>query len=438
VLTPLTGDDPRTIGPYRLRNRIGAGGMGVVYLGFDSERRPAAVKVPHLNHATNAEFRKRFRIEVSAARGVVGASVARVIAADADAPRPWLAAEYVEGPNLQAAIDRGGPLAGDELDRLVLGLAEAIAEIHRAGVIHRDLKPENILLSPTGPKVVDFGIARSVGFPGITEVGEMIGTVAWMAPEQVQVEGRTAGPPVDVFAWGSCIVFAATGRRPFPGESPRSIAAALQIVNSEPILDGVPDRLLPAVRAALAKSPDRRPTATDLLEMLAGLRPSARNNTGSRRSDDSTVKLPRNSSGLLPPVSRHPGLPSATELTDRPRSDRPRTPRNPRSTFLFFVVAGCLFAAGIGLAVTNAPFGDPVGLAAVAGAVTLVALVLTTPSGVFGIVMIALASAIGATPGLALSRSHHINQPNRILLQLAGAVILAAVYALIMNRRPRA
>jgi serine/threonine protein kinase len=428
VLTPLTDDDPRTIGPYRLQNRIGAGGMGVVYLGFDSERRPAAVKVPHLNHATNSEFRKRFRIEVSAARGVVGASVARVIAADADAPRPWLAAEYVEGPNLQAAIDRGGPLVGDELDRLVIGLAEAIAVIHRAGVIHRDLKPENILLSPTGPKVVDFGIARSVGFPGITEVGEMIGTVAWMAPEQVQVEGRTAGPPIDIFAWGSCSVFAATGRRPFPGESPRSIATALQIVNSEPILDGVPDRLLPAVHAALAKSPDRRPTAAELVKMLAGLRPPARNNTGSPRSGDSTVKLPHNSPGPLPPVSRHPRLPPATELTDRPRS--------PRSTFLFFVVANVLFAAGIGLAVTNAPFGDPIGLAAVAGAVTLVALVLTTPSGVVGIGMIALASAIGATAGLVPSLSHHINQPNRILLQLAGAVILATVYARIMNRRP--
>ncbi|WP_239310022.1 MULTISPECIES: protein kinase [unclassified Frankia] len=266
MLQPLTDNDPRQIGPYRLQSRIGAGGMGTVYLGFADDNKPVAVKVPSPGLADSPEFRDRFRTEVTAAARVRGMSVAAVIDADTAGPRPWMATEYVEGRSLTEAVALRGPFTGRLLDGLAVGLADALVAIHTAGVIHRDLKPSNILVTWEGPKVIDFGIARSADSTSHTRTGVLVGTLVWMAPEQLR--GERAGPPTDVFAWGACVAFAATGRQPFRGERPEAIA--IQIMTAEPDLTGVP----PALRAVLAwtldKEPARRPTAAALVAALLG------------------------------------------------------------------------------------------------------------------------------------------------------------------------
>ncbi|WP_133150715.1 serine/threonine-protein kinase, partial [Frankia canadensis] len=266
MLTPLTSDDPRRIGPFRVANRIGAGGMGVVYLGFGEDGKPAAVKVPSVGLADSAEFRSRFRQEVDAARRVRGSSVAAVLDADLTGDRPWMATEFVEGRSLADAVASRGALDDRLVHGLAIGLADALVAIHAAGVVHRDLKPANILLAWDGPKVIDFGIARAADSTSHTRTGMLIGTLIWMAPEQLR--GDRAGPPADVFAWGACVAFAAAGRPPFRGE--RAEAIGMQIMTAEPDLDGVPADLVDLVYAALAKEPEARPRATDLLARLVG------------------------------------------------------------------------------------------------------------------------------------------------------------------------
>ncbi|WP_131770680.1 protein kinase domain-containing protein, partial [Candidatus Protofrankia californiensis] len=256
----------RQIGPYRLQSRIGAGGMGTVYLGFSKDDHPAAVKVPSPGLADDPEFRSRFRTEVAAARRVRGGSVAAVLDADLDGPRPWMATEYVEGRSLTDAVAQRGPFTGHLLDGLAVGLADALVAIHAAGVVHRDLKPSNILVTWEGPKVIDFGIARAADSTNHTRTGTLIGTLVWMAPEQLR--GERAGPGADIFAWGACMAFAATGRQPFAGERPEAVA--VQIMTAEPDLAGVPAHLAPVLATALDKDPARRPTAAHLVARLVG------------------------------------------------------------------------------------------------------------------------------------------------------------------------
>ncbi|WP_235488201.1 LppP/LprE family lipoprotein, partial [Frankia sp. AvcI1] len=245
---------------------IGAGGMGVVYLGFGDDGKPVAVKVPSAGLADNPEFRSRFRHEVDAARRVRGSSVATVLDADLTGERPWMATEYVEGRSLADAVATRGELDDRLVHGLAIGLADALVAIHAAGVVHRDLKPANILLAWDGPKVIDFGIARAGDSTSHTRTGMLIGTLVWMAPEQLR--GERAGPPADIFAWGACVAFAAAGRPPFRGE--RAEAVGMQILTAEPDLDGLPPDLVGVVRAALEKEPARRPTASELLRRLVG------------------------------------------------------------------------------------------------------------------------------------------------------------------------
>ncbi len=240
--------------------------MGTVYLGFGADGQPAAVKVPSPGLADDPEFRSRFRTEVAAARRVRGGSVAAVLDADLDGPRPWMAAEYVEGRSLTDAVAGRGPFTGHLLDGLAVGLADALVAIHAAGVIHRDLKPSNILVTWEGPKVIDFGIARAADSTNHTRTGTLIGTIVWMAPEQLR--GERAGPGADIFAWGACMAFAATGRQPFAGERPEAVA--VQIMTAEPDLTGVPAHLAPVLATALDKDPARRPTAAHLVARLVG------------------------------------------------------------------------------------------------------------------------------------------------------------------------
>ncbi|MGW9440456.1 serine/threonine-protein kinase [Streptomyces sp. NPDC055607] len=258
-------EGPEYAGDYRLQARLGAGGMGVVHLASSASGLRLAVKVVHGRYAEDPEFRARFRQEVAAARRVSGAFTAPVVDADPDAVRPWMATLYVPGPTLADQVKRNGPLSPAELRRLTAGLAEALRDIHRAGVVHRDLKPSNVLLTDTGPKVIDFGISRPVDSDLHTETGKLIGSPPFMAPEQFQ-RPREVGPAADVFALGSILVHAATGHGPFDSDSPYVVA--YQVVHDEPDLTGVPGELAPLVARCLAKEPVERPTPAQIMRAL--------------------------------------------------------------------------------------------------------------------------------------------------------------------------
>ncbi|HZD37206.1 MAG TPA: serine/threonine-protein kinase, partial [Actinomycetes bacterium] len=263
---PLGSGDPRQLGPYAILSRIGGGGMGVVYLGQARDRRLVAVKVVRSDRTADPESATRFRREVRAASGVAGFCTARVLDADLDAPQPYYVTEYVQGPTLQEAVEEGGPLTGARLEAFAVGVAEALEAIHAAGVVHRDLKPSNVLLAREGPKVIDFGIARTEDATTLTQTGKIVGSVSWLAPEQLRT-GRSSEAS-DVFAWGGLVTFAATGHPPFGQGAVGTIAH--RILNEEPDLRGLHGRLLEAVRAAMDRDPMRRPSPRALLEWLVG------------------------------------------------------------------------------------------------------------------------------------------------------------------------
>ncbi|MEU8685026.1 PQQ-binding-like beta-propeller repeat protein [Streptomyces sp. NPDC048611] len=266
-------EHPEYAGQYRLEARLGSGGMGVVHLARSSSGLLLAVKVVHAEFAQDPEFRGRFRQEVAAARRVSGAFTAPVVDADPDAERPWMATLHIPGPTLSDHVKRNGSLTVGEVRQLASGLAEALRDIHRAGVVHRDLKPGNVLLATDGPKVIDFGISRPSDSEMRTETGKLIGTPPFMAPEQFQ-RPREVGPAADMFALGSVLVHAATGRGPFDSESPYLVA--YQVVHDEADLTGVPEELVPLVESCLAKDPADRPTPDALMELLSARIPEQR------------------------------------------------------------------------------------------------------------------------------------------------------------------
>ncbi|GKQ37241.1 serine/threonine-protein kinase [Streptomyces sp. A012304] len=256
---------PDYAGHYRLESCLGSGGMGVVHLARSTSGMKLAVKVVHAEFAKDPEFRGRFRQEVAAARRVSGAFTAPVVDADPEAERPWMATLFIPGPTLSDQVKRNGPMNAGELRRLMAGLAEALRDIHRVGVVHRDLKPSNVLLAEDGPKVIDFGISRPKDSELRTETGKLIGTPPFMAPEQFR-RPREVGPAADIFALGSVLVHAATGRGPFDSDSPYVVA--YQVVHDEPDLTGVPQSLAPLVLRCLAKEPEERPTPDELMREL--------------------------------------------------------------------------------------------------------------------------------------------------------------------------
>ncbi|MCQ4213215.1 protein kinase domain-containing protein [Streptomyces longispororuber] len=267
-MTPLSPEDPPAIGDYTLADRIGTGGMGVVYAAASSTGRRVALKVVHQQFADDEEFRGRFRQEVAAARRVSGVFTAAVVDADPEAPRPWMATAYIEGPTLADRVRDQGALHGRELRDLAVGLAEALRDIHRAGLVHRDLKPANIVLSPDGPRVIDFGISRAADNQALTMTGRVMGTPPFMSPEQLQ-DPRGAGPASDVFSLAAVLVYAATGHGPFDADSP--YMTAYQVVHEQPELTGVPVTLRAAVEPCLAKDPADRPPLGVLLTALRRL-----------------------------------------------------------------------------------------------------------------------------------------------------------------------
>ncbi|MFJ2733845.1 PQQ-binding-like beta-propeller repeat protein [Streptomyces sp. NPDC087317] len=302
-MTPLSSGDPDSIGGYTLLRRLGAGGMGVVYLGVSASGRQVAVKLVHGPYAQEEEFRTRFRQEISAARRVSGAFTAPVVDADPDADRPWMATLYVPGLSLAEVVEKGGPLSRRELRALGLGLTEALRDIHRVGLVHRDLKPGNVLMTEDGPRVIDFGISRASDNQNLTATGRMIGTPPFMSPEQV-ASARDVTPASDVFSLGSLLVFAAVGTGPFDADSP--YITGYQVVYGTPDLGGVPEAFLDIVERCLDKDPAARPELTDIHRMLQALPES--DATGSPETGQSTKPRRR-------PTSRKAATSSAGAAT---------------------------------------------------------------------------------------------------------------------------
>lgn len=257
----LGSDDPSEVGGYQLRARLGAGGMGSVYLSFTRGGLPVAVKVMRREFADDPEFRRRFIKEVAAAQRVQGRYTAQVLDADPGAPVPWLATAYIPGPSLQNAVAEYGPLPLFSVFRLLAGTAEGIANVHAAGLIHRDLKPANVLLAGDGPRVIDFGIVHAADASTLTGTGQVIGTPAFMAPEQIS--GRRVTEATDAWAFGHLAVYAATGHAAF-GEGIQSVLIH-RIINDEPQLEDCPEPLRELARGCLAKNPADRPAIDAIL-----------------------------------------------------------------------------------------------------------------------------------------------------------------------------
>ncbi|MEU0006609.1 PQQ-binding-like beta-propeller repeat protein [Streptomyces sp. NPDC006314] len=263
----LQPDDPRQLGSYRMLRRLGAGGMGRVYLARSPGGRTVAVKVVRPDLAADTGFRDRFRHEAEIAQAVSGRYTAAVVDADPEAPLPWLATSYVLGPDLTEVVTAHGPLPEHTVRALGAGLAAALQEIHAAGLIHRDLKPSNVLLAADGPRVIDFGIARAVDGTRMTQTGVVVGSPGYMPPEQAL--GKDVGPAGDVFSLGAVLAFAATGRSVF-GDGAASHAAMLyQVVHGEADLTDIPRPLLGLVRACLLKDPAGRPAPGEIVTALA-------------------------------------------------------------------------------------------------------------------------------------------------------------------------
>ena len=256
----LRREDPRVVGAFRLHRRLGAGGMGVVYLGSDRRGQRVALKVIRPDLAEDQEFRSRFAREVSAARRIRGGCTARLVAADLEAERPWFATQYVPGPSLHDKVSEGGPLPPSQVASIGAALAEGLVAVHEAGVVHRDLKPSNILLSPKGPRIIDFGIAWATGASTLTHVGTAVGSPGFLAPEQVR--GAHVTPATDVFALGATLAYAATADSPFGQGS--SEVMLYRVVHEEPHLQAVHAALAPLIHACLVKEPEERPSTLQL------------------------------------------------------------------------------------------------------------------------------------------------------------------------------
>ncbi|WP_406287171.1 serine/threonine-protein kinase [Streptomyces sp. NBC_00209] len=262
VFEPLQATDPTEVAGYRLAARLGAGGMGRVYLSHTEGGRAVAIKVVRPELADDPDFRGRFGREVRAARRVRGAYTAELIDADAEAATPWLATLYVPGPSLTQAVARQGPLPVPALLWLMAGMAEALQAIHAEGIVHRDLKPSNVLLASDGPRVIDFGIALATDATSYTTTGHPIGTPAYMAPEQASGEGATAAS--DVFALAQTAAFAALGK-PLYGDGP-GVYVLYRIIHSAPDLTLLPEPLRPLFARCLAADPAERPAPAEIVE----------------------------------------------------------------------------------------------------------------------------------------------------------------------------
>jgi hypothetical protein len=269
----MTAQDqtPNTLGPYRLLERLGEGGMGVVYLAADPEQRQVAVKALRPAIASDPNARRRLAREVETMRRVRSPFVAEVLDADVTSDPPYIVTRYVSGQTLEEVVGRSGPLTGSQLARLASGLALALAAVHAAGVVHRDLKPGNVMIAGGEPVVIDFGIAQVPDSTRLTQTGMFMGTPGYLAPEVI--EGKPSGPASDVHSWGASVAFAATGRPPFGTGAFETIF--YRIINGQPDLDGFPAPLVSLVGQALARDPAHRPDTAELCRRTAALDPAS-------------------------------------------------------------------------------------------------------------------------------------------------------------------
>ncbi|MGZ9930709.1 serine/threonine-protein kinase [Streptomyces sp. NC-S4] len=370
---------PTHVGPFKVAGVLGQGGMGRVLLCAGPDGRLVAVKQVLAHFADDEGFRARFRREVAASRKVSGAYTAAVMDADADAPTPWLASVFVSGPSLGDVVKADGALEEAVVHRIAAGLASALAEIHRAGLIHRDLKPDNVLLTEDGVRVIDLGIARATegeveGDTGLTRTGWVIGSPSFMSPEQA--ESKPLTPASDVFSLGSMLVMAFTGSSPFTGAS--TLRTLYDVVHSTPDLSAVPDGLRGIVERCLAKDPAARPTPAQLLELLgpvapAGLQwpPAVYRMLAAQRADIDRLLSADTATAVAPqePQAEPDSAPEpepdasverAAEVVDSapppvpPRPASPPTEPSPtpprgRSRTVALVAAGVLVATGVGV-----------------------------------------------------------------------------------------
>jgi ABC-type transport system substrate-binding protein len=380
-LAQLLPGDPGRVGRYRLTARLGSGGMGVVYLGAAKDGSQVAVKVLRPELADSPEFRARFSREVATLTKITGMCTVRVIEADTQAPRPFLVTEYIAGPSLSDYIDQHGPLGAEMLYGLATGLADALAVIHAAGVIHRDLKPSNVLLTASGPKVIDFGIAQAMDATVLTRTGMTVGSIGFMAPEQIMGNAVTAS---DIFSWAVTIGYAASGNSPFG--TGVDAAVFYRIMNTDPDITEVPDSLRPFVEAALAKDPQNRPTAADLLRQLTSTaaqpgvgQPGAGYDAPTRTILAQTWRPP--ATGPLPadpptgqqtgqrrPPGRAPGRPTLPLDDGAPRPARRRPVRVYAALAAAVLVAAAGTVAGLLASAHSGPGGSTGGGSTAGGA----------------------------------------------------------------------
>ncbi|MFD9373872.1 serine/threonine-protein kinase, partial [Streptomyces sp. NPDC060020] len=266
MVEQLTQHDPRRIGPFEVLGRLGAGGMGLVYLARSASGRRVAIKTVRTELAEDQLFRVRFTREVEAARAVSGFYTAAVVDADPRAAVPWLATAYVPAPSLEEIVNECGPMPAQAVRWLAAGIAEALQSIHGAGLVHRDLKPSNVLVVEDGPRVIDFGIASGVSNTRLTMTNVAVGTPAYMSPEQAK-DSRSVKGASDVFSLGSTLVFAATGHPPYHGANP--VETVFMLLREGPNLEGLPEELRPLIDSCMQMDATQRPTPADLQAQLA-------------------------------------------------------------------------------------------------------------------------------------------------------------------------
>ena len=305
--TPLTREtlrrwDPERIGPYVVLGRLGSGSMGQVYLGRSAAGRLVAVKTIKVELAEEAGFRHRFAQEVAAARKVSGVFTAAVVEADSDADLPWLATAYVPAPSLARLVLVCGPLPVTTVRWLAAGCAEALQSIHGAGLVHRDLKPSNVLVAPDGPRVIDFGVARAAERMGRTTSRGVVGTPAYMAPEQARAT-HEASVASDVYSLGATLLFAATGHPPYSGASVMDVLARL--ATEEPDLSGLPGELTELIAACMHRVPRQRPTSSAMLTQLGDF------TEAQAGPDEEHAYLPEAAMALIGEYQRSPQLAAA-------------------------------------------------------------------------------------------------------------------------------
>ncbi|THA29261.1 serine/threonine protein kinase, partial [Streptomyces sp. A1277] len=262
----LTQHDPRRIGPFEVLGRLGAGGMGLVYLARSASGRRVAIKTVRTELAEDQLFRVRFTREVEAARAVSGFYTAAVVDADPRAAVPWLATAYVPAPSLEEIVNECGPMPTQAVRWLAAGIAEALQSIHGAQLVHRDMKPSNVLVVEDGPRVIDFGIASGVSNTRLTMTNVAVGTPAYMSPEQAR-DSRSVTGASDIFSLGSTLVFAATGHAPYRGANP--VETVFMLLREGPDLAGLPDDLRSLIDSCMQMDATRRPTPAELQAQLA-------------------------------------------------------------------------------------------------------------------------------------------------------------------------